>query len=256
MKWIGMLAAILILPVLPAAAAPQSTLPAGTILPIALDHGLNASKVHAGQTIRAEVMQDVPGTTIRRGAKVVGHVAEVHASPNGPVTLEFTFDSVIEHGQTIPIRANLRALASRLEVDEAQVPEEMSSRGLNPENWTTQQIGGDQVYRGGGPVTDGLTDVGEPAPYGVLDDPRTQSGQPCRGAVDDATRPQALWLFSSDACGLYGFPNLRIEHAGRTDPIGTIVLFAGNGKLVLYGGTGMLLRVQGSERAKNRNRGL
>ena len=187
MKWIGMLAAILILPVLPAAAAPQSTLPAGTILPIALDHGLNASKVHAGQTIRAEVMQDVPGTTIRRGAKVVGHVAEVHASPNGPATLKFTFDSVIEHGQTIPIKANLRALASRLEVDEAQVPEEMSSRGLNPENWTTQQIGGDQVYRGGGPVTDGLTDVGEPAPYGVLDDPRAQP----RPAAEPLTTPSA-----------------------------------------------------------------
>ncbi len=253
MKWIGTLAALLILP---AAALPQSTLPAGTILPIALDHGLDASKVHPGQPIRAEVMQDVPGTTIRRHAKVVGHVTEVHSSPNGPATLEFTFDSVIEHGQTIPIKVDLRALASRLEVDEAQVPEDMSSRGLNEHTWTTEQIGGDQVYRGGGPVANGVTAVGVPTFYGVLDDPRVQSGQPCRGAVTDATRPQAFWLFSSDACGLYGFPNLRIEHAGRTDPFGTIVLSAGNGKLVLYGGTGMLLRVQDSERAENRNLGL
>lgn len=243
MNWIWMLAAILILP---AAATAQSPLPDGTILPISLDWGLSASKVHPGQQIRAEVMQDVPGTSIRRGAKVLGHVVEVHLSGNGPATLGFSFDSVVMHGQTIPIKANLRALASRLEVDEAQVPEDMSSRGLNEETWTTEQIGGDQDYRGGGPVAAGLTTIGQPAPYGILAVPRIQPGQPCRGVVAGATRPQALWLFSADACGLYGFPNLRIEHAGRTDPAGMIVLSAANGKLVLYGGTGMLLRVHGS----------
>jgi hypothetical protein len=57
---------------------------------------------------------------------------------------------------------------------------------------------------------------------------------------------QALWLFSSDACGLYGFDNVRIEHAGRTDPRGNIVLSADDGKIDLYSQSGLLLRVQGS----------
>ncbi len=243
MKWIWMLAANLILP---AAATAQSALPPGTILPISLGWGLNANRVHPGQQIRAELMQEIPGTPIRRGAKVLGHVVEVHSSGSGPATLEFSFDSVVMHGQTIPIKANLRALASRLEVEQAQVPEDMSSRGLNEETWTTEQIGGDQVYRGGGPVAVGLTTVGEPAPYGILAVPLVQPGNRCRGVVAGASRPQALWLFSADACGLYGYPNLRIKHAGRTDPSGMIVLSAAKGKLVLYGGSGLLLRVKGS----------
>ena len=130
-----------------------------------------------------------------------------------------------------------------MDVEEAQVPEEMSSRGMNPENWTTQQIGGDQVYRGGGPVASGLTTVGEVTPYGALDVPRAQPGDPCRGVIGENSQPQAMWLFSSDACGVYGFSNIRIQHAGRSDPRGSIVLSSTNGKLILGSGTGMLLRV-------------
>ena len=222
----------------------QGAVPAGTILPVSLNKGLNASKVHTGQEIRARVMQDVPGTQMRRGAEVVGHVVEVNSSRNGPAKLAIRFDSVRVHGQSIPVSTNLRAMASFVEVQQAQVPEEEASRGLTPETWTTEQIGGDQVYRGGGPVAAGLSVVGEPTPYGVLGSPRSQEGQPCRGVVADANGPQAFWLFSTDACGVYGYPNIRIDHAGRTSPAGTIVLSAAHGKLKLQSGTGLLLRVQ------------
>jgi hypothetical protein len=46
----------------------QSAIPAGTILPVALNSSLNSRKVKAGQVITARVMQDVPlssGSTIR-----------------------------------------------------------------------------------------------------------------------------------------------------------------------------------------------
>jgi hypothetical protein len=237
------LAAIL---ALPAAAKAQDAIPAGTILPISLDKSIDAGKVHPGQQIQGAVMQDIPGTFIRRGAKVLGHVVGAKSLVNGPAKLEICFDNVKSHGHIIPIKTNLRALASYLEVEEAQIPEDMSSRGLTPETWTTQQIGGDQVYRGGGPVAVGTTTVGEPTPYGVLGDPRLQPGMDCRGVVAEAKRPQAFWLFSTDACGLYGYPNLRIEHAGRTDPAGTIVFASDHGKLLLRVGSGMLLRVQNS----------
>ena len=242
MKYAWILAAILTLPV---AAMAKTALPPGTILPVSLDKGLNASKVHAGMEIRAKVMQNVPGTPVRRGAEVIGHIVRANAPGKSKASLEISFDAVKIHKQRIPLKANLRALASFLEVEEAEDPEDMSSRGLNEESWTTQQIGGDQVYRGGGPVTEGRISVGTPTPYGVLVIPRTQSSQPCRGAIGAASRPQAFWLFSANACGVYGYSHVRIAHAGRTAPAGTVVLLSNRGKLVLYSGSGMLLRVLG-----------
>lgn len=240
-KWI--FAAII---ALPAGALAQNAVPSGTLLPVSLDRGIKASTVHPGQEIRTRVMQDIPGTSIHRGARVLGHVVAANSSKNGEATLEMRFDTIQEHGQRIPISSNLRALASFFEVEQALIPEDMSSRGLTPETWTTQQIGGDQVYRGGGPVAVGVTTVGQPTPYGVLGSPIAQPGQECRGSVDDNTQPQAFWLFSTSACGVYGFPNIWIAHAGRTDPVGTIVLTARSGKLALTSGSGLLLRVQGS----------
>jgi hypothetical protein len=53
-------------------------------------------------------------------------------------------------------------------------------------------------------------------------------------------------LFSSNACGVYGFYNIGIEHGGRADPAGRIILASDNGKLNLNSQIGLLLRVQGS----------
>lgn len=235
------LAALLALP-----AAAQQPLPAGTILAVQLNGSLNAARVHAGQPISATVMQSVPGTPIHRHARILGHVVQASVMQNGPARLEIVFDAVESHGQRIPLRTNLRALASFNEVEEAQVPTVMSSRGMTPETWDTEQIGGDHVYRGGGPVALGDETVGTPAPYGILGIPQQQAGQPCRGVVDGNDKPQALWLFSTNACGVYGYPGIRILHAGRTDPLGQIVLTTEKGKLNLYSGSGLLLRVQSS----------
>ena len=236
-KWI--FAALLCVP--PGIIA-QTAIPSGTILPVSLDTGLNAAKTHPGQEIRATVMQNIPGTLIRRRAKVVGHVVRAVMTKNGQIKLEFQFDVVKVNRRMVPMKTNLRALASLLEVEEAQIPEEMASRGLTPANWTTQQIGGEQFYRGG-PVASGLTTVGQTTQWGAVDLPRTRPGMPCRGAIGENHLPQAMWLFSSDACGVYGFGDIRIEHAGRGDQRGTIVLSSTNGKLKLSSGTGLLLRV-------------
>lgn len=240
MKSNWLLAAVLCLP---AGALAQDSVPAGTILPVSLDQSLNAAKVHAGQAIRAEVMQDVPGTDIRRRARVVGQVVQAGDGGNGQSNLEIRFDGVEIHGKMVAIRTSLRALASLVEVQAAQMPTIMSDRGMTPETWPTEQIGGDQVYRGGGPVAEGDTPVGSITPWGALGVPRAQSGESCRGVVADNSRPQAMWLFSVDACGAYGLPDIHIDHYGRYDAMGTIVLSSKNGKLKLGNGSAMLLRV-------------
>lgn len=222
---------------LPAAVFGQGSVPAGTLLPVRLDTDLNGAHARADEAIRATIMQDVPGTPIRRGAKLLGRVESA-----SPARIELRFDTIRTGGSKLSVKTNLRALASLLAVEEAQIPEGGADRTLTPDQRNSQQIGGETVYRQGGPVTLGEDVVGQPAPYGILG--RVQSNGRCRGEMG-TTAPQAFWLFSTNACGVYGYDeDVTIAHAGRTRPVGTIVLVAKSGKLKIRSGSGLLLRVQ------------
>jgi len=144
------------------------------------------------------------------------------------------------------IVTNLRALASTLEEQQAQEPEVSPGFGT-PITWAnTRQVGGDEVYGAGGPVTDTLGEtVGKAlnAGVGVLVRVRARAGSPCRGAMEGAAEFQALWVFSSDACGVYGMQETKIEHRGRTEPVGEFVLSTASGNVRLRMGTGLLLRI-------------
>ncbi len=87
--------------------------------------------------------------------------------------------------------------------------------------------------------------VGHSVPNGVLVRVSPKLGMKCRGEVEGNDQPQALWVFSSDACGLYDFPGMILSHAGRTDPVGQIMLVSSTGNLNIRAGSGMLLRVNG-----------
>ncbi len=226
----------------------QQTIPAGTVIPVALNSSLNSHKSKVGQTISARIMQDVPlaaGARIRAGSKVIGHVIAVQpASASGGGGISLAFDTLLASKQRTPVVTNLRAVASMMAVHDAQVPETGPDRGTPESAWTTDQIGGEVVYRGGGPVARGLHVVGTPTFNGVLARVAAQPGSRCRGEVGGNDRRQALWVFSSDACGTYDLPNVTIAHAGRSHPTGEIRLRAKRGDLKLEAGSGMLLRVR------------
>ncbi len=50
-------------------------------------------------------------------------------------------------------------------------------------------------------------------------------------------------MFSPWACGVYGFSDLKIAHAGRTQPVGQIELESSR-NVHVQGGSGWLLRVE------------
>lgn len=225
-------------------------IPAGTILPVVLRSTFSFENSKAGQIVHGQIAQTVPlpdGKRIPRGSRVEGTIVQVTpASGEGGPRLSVQFDKVKVGTQWVPMITNLRAIAGFMEIQEAQVPQEAPDQG-SPHNWLpTTQIGGDAVYGVAGPVMsahDTSEQVGKAVNDGVLVRVSAQEASNCRAAVNGNDRPQALWVFSSDACGVYGIEKLKIAHAGRTDPKGVIVLVSEKGKLKLRSGDGLLLRV-------------
>ncbi|HEY1483354.1 MAG TPA: hypothetical protein VGF19_11550, partial [Candidatus Acidoferrum sp.] len=72
----------------------------------------------------------------------------------------------------------------------------------------------------------------------------------CDGPVNGDDRLQALWVFSSDACGVYGISNVEIARTGQTGPAGVITLKFEQADAKLDAGTAMLLRVVAPPPAK------
>jgi hypothetical protein len=229
----------------PAFAWGQNSIPAGTVLPAQLTASLDSSKNRAGQTISARVMQDVPlpAGKIPAGARITGRIVNAAPTQNGGAEISLEFDTVRFRHHRIAVTTNLRAWASMIEVEDAQIPSTGTDRGTTFAWMTTNQIGGEVVYGQGGPVTNGSNFVGHAAPGGVLVHLSLAEGSTCRGETDGNESLQALWLFSSDACGLYGFPDLQITHAGRTNPVGQIRIASRQGPIRIRGGSGLLLRV-------------
>src|SRR5262249_45906295 len=149
------------------------------------------------------------GVKIRRGTTVLGSViSNASAGPGHGATLTLRFDTLVQRKKSTAIRTNLRALASTLEVEAALSP--MSGPGESDVyDWlSTQQVGGDVVYGKQGPVARGSQIVGESTYDGVFAKVLANAPGRCRGVVAGNNQPQSLWVFSADACGLYGFTDL------------------------------------------------
>lgn len=224
-------------------------LPPGTVIPVMLRTGLNAEKDNSDKKIEGRVMQDVPlpgGGRVGNGSRVFGHI--VSATKTGPsgASMVLKFDSIEDHGRTIKLTAALLAVASTASVADAQIPIEANS-DLDPvSQWVTRQVGGDVVNRGRGKVASHDDIVGrwvEGSGVLVRLTPNPKAGCPTGPGYD---REQAVWIFSSAACGAYGLNDLKIASSGLTPPLGEIVLKADR-KIAIRGGSGWLLIVVGSE---------
>src|SRR5215471_12273004 len=232
---------------------PLTSIPHGTVLAVRLNATLSSVKSKPQEVVTARIMQSVPlpdGSEIPKGSKVEGQIVEVVRGTGGPgARISLQFDKLRLSHRVVPIVANLRAIAGFMEIYAAQTPATGPGFGDVFRWMTTIQIGGDVVYGEGGPVTsaeNGAEVLGKSVHGGVLVPVRANEKLGCRGEADGKDSLQALWVFSSNACGTYGLEHVQVPHAGRTDPIGVITFASDSGRLRIPSGAGMLLRIHES----------
>lgn len=244
--------------------AAQTNIPAGTIIPLRLDTTIDSKKVKPGKAINADVAQDVPlynGSKIKAFTRVKGEVLSVTpATKSQPATMVLRFNTIDISGKPEPIVAYLRALASNLQVQSAEQGQlvtgfDLSGSTPQPRDQTTYLIGGaffgggDAAYRAAGKVYWANEVVGKTVfagRWGVLIKTTECPGEENSQALNADKRPQALWVFSHDACGVFGYDAV-VKHAGQSNPEGDIVLASTKGDLKLYNGSALLLRFVGPD---------
>ena len=224
-------------------ATATQTLPAGTALPVMLNTTLNAKNDKAGQKLEGKLMQEVrlpSGAVIKKGSRVTGEVVSVQK----PLRISVRFDQLQDEHQSIPLKVSLRAVAAAESVFQAGLPADASTSESSDE-WVTEQVGGQYVFRGRGYVTSDLGRIGVWNGNGVWG--KLQAGENCP-ATDDNGDEQSLWIFSTTACGAYGFENMQIVHDGRDNPVGQITLQSDK-QMLVRGGSGWLLLVNAAAKA-------
>jgi len=212
-------------------------IPAGTVVPVMLTATIESAKAHPGQPITGKVMERVPlpdGKEIPQGAKVLAHVDNVMpAQGKSPSWIAIEFDDIVIHGQQIPVKANVRALASMMAIYDAQVP------FFEPDSTPSSAVmfapvGGDPAFRPDNPEKSYkkvVTFDGELPPG-------------CGGRLDRESSAGALWVFSPYACGVYGYgKGLAIVKDGSEAPVGNIIV-GSQKNFELRAGSGLLLRVE------------
>jgi len=235
----------------------QQQLPAGTVIPVLLETTLDSNKIKTGQRVQTEVGQDIrleDGGLIPVGSKLLGQVTKL-GGESGASTVTVRFDRLLprKSKKSLPLEVRLRALASPVRVTDAG---NSTSYGVGikneSSNWTTVQVGGDVVYRGGGRVVNSVGQpVGNPARGGLFDpwsavlgEVSNPAGSACQN-LPLSTGRQSLWIFSAGACGVYGFQNLRYENL----PGGEIV-FSAPERVKVPGGSALMLTVAAPTPAK------
>jgi hypothetical protein len=218
-------------------------LPPGTAIPIQVRTGLNANKDRVGKRIEGRVMQEVPlpdTNKIKDGSRVTGHIVRITKQPQSGSSIVVRFDAIEDGKHTVALSVYLLALASGVSVDQAHSPINITSNLDPPTQWVTRQVGGDVVNRGRGKAASPNGTVGRwlhGSSVMIRLTPDSAAGCPSGPGYDV---DQAVWIFSSAACGTYGFSNLNIANSGGTPPLGDIVLQSAK-NVEIRSGSGWLL---------------
>ncbi len=216
-------------------------LPAGTALPVAVGTTLTAKGSKAGQKIDGKLMQELrlQSGVIKSGAHVTGHVVSVKKPGAGGSSIVVQFDQLQNEHQAIPLNVSVRAVAASNSVFNAGLPSGNNTDQDPSDMWVTRQVGGEYVFRARGYVESDHGKVGVWDGRGVWG--KLQPAANCDDSQINADL-QALWVFSTTACGAYDLPDTTLAHAGNTPPLGQVTLQSTK-NVEIHGGSGWLLIV-------------
>jgi len=222
-------------------------IPAGTLLPAMLDDTFDSEKSKPGEAISAKLRQDVPlpgGGKIKRLSKVLGHVVAVTpASDGNPYQITVQFAQIEVNKRPVNISVGLRAYATMELVAQSRQPANANS-GLGTSVWdlNLSQVGGQIAYTGQKIVKGNGQVVGRiPQPGAVLAVPMANPEFGCAGPGANQSE-QAFWVFSTNACGIYGNDDMTLVSGIGGTNSGQIA-FKSPKKITVRGGSGWLLQV-------------
>jgi hypothetical protein len=220
----------------------------GTAVPVLLTHTVYTAKAKTGDSVTAKTMQVVYANhhmRLARGAVVMGHVVSVtryNGAAGQAANLVLLFDQARSGSATIPVRFQVRAVASSYEAYDAEyltVPQLQSP-------YTHTLIGGERTTPGSKVLTtaDGDT-IGyenKNGRFGALMAASAES-MTCAGVAE----PQSIAIFAPEACGTYGFDHVTMQQ----EDSGAVRLTARRHDITLFSGSAMLLQARsGNEVAR------
>lgn len=208
--------------------------PPGSTLPVIILHTLNSQNLAVGQQVVARFSQPVPvsaGRYLPAKVEILGNVVSL-----GNSSIGILFNQLRWKGQTVPVHVRLVAAASSNSVFQSKLPVGGTDRGTaTTADWTTRQVGGDEVYRsaGSGGVYNQFSEpVGHADLNGVYQNP-----------AEKGELPRAMGPFSTTATGMDGLLDFSIASAGESAK--PIVLAVTRPKWRLSAGDALLLEVVG-----------
>ena len=188
-----------------ASAGAQSVLapvPAGSTLPVRVEHTLDAKHAHPGDVVKAQMIQRVPLGDRRylpTATELVGSITAVNATQ-----LSITWTELRLHTAGEPVRVKLLAGADSFDVGQTRIP--LGGPSFSTSDWTTEQIGGDEIYGINVPAT---VYSRYSRPVGHADGTGVYAPPLAPGLPERAMGP-----FSTMAAGLYDMPELTLVSAG------------------------------------------
>lgn len=208
-----------------------SPLPSGVLLPVLLDQSLNPHHLQPGLPLVAHLTQRVPlpgEHYLSTKARLIGTVSDYSGSS---MSLEFT--TLVLGEQKVPIHVRLLCAADWLDILHTKDPTAPASRGDGgPTNWTTRQIGGDEVY-----LENGVGIV-----YNRYSEPVGQAdGSGVYSKAEPGQLQHAFGPFSTTATGLHDLPGVRVAQPGS--PTQPIVFDLIGRKWGIHAHAGLLLEV-------------
>jgi len=200
---------------------PVSSLPAGTAIPVHFPHALDAANLKVGDAVVAKTDQTILGPSglrIPRGSQLTGTVMEVQpqASSSDHSELAIKFDSLHVRDRAIPVRVALRALASFVDSYGTRSP--VVDNGT-PDGSVYRQVGGDYFYQGDVVYSNEWDEVGKATHDGVVVKLEGRDLANSRNHVfcESTDTVQAVGVFASGACGVYGFTDITVAASGAGD---------------------------------------